>query len=213
LIDYVEKNYSDIIIPLKGEGFMDDFFKENSKNFSIYSNKDFYLKSGLWIPIGLLFKYYPDEDTVDLDQLAMVNNMVFGRFHDYQTGPRSVKASLFLKEVGSNYAVGCARVGRYFFDQKKFWIAKEYFEKGLEFDSEYQGNYFLLGMTQFNLKNCKDAEKNYLEYLSREKEDRNIYIALSALYRHCIKDEEKAKYYDDIYEQTVRKGLKKLEEL
>ncbi len=134
----------------------------------------------------MLFKYSPDENVVNLEKIEVVNNTLFSKYHDYRTTLESIKASMFLKEVGSNFAVGCARVGRYFFDQKKYWTAREYFEKGLGFDPEYPRNYFLLGMTQFNLKDCQNAEKSYLEYLSRAKEDRNIYFALSTLYRHCL---------------------------
>ena len=68
-------------------------------------------------------------------------------------------------------------------------------------------------MIQFNLRNCQESEKNYLEYLRKNKEDKDIYFSLAALYKYCFNDEEKAIYYEQLYEKMQKVDEKKLEEL
>ena len=213
IIDYIKKNYPQVYVPQKGEDFRDKFLDENSKKFPIYSNIDLEVKSGLWVPVGLLFKYYSNQNEVKIDDLLSLNDKAWEAYHNYQELPGSTKSSLFLKNIGSTFAGACARVGRYFFDEKRDEVAQKYFGKGIEFDPEFLENYKLLGMAQFNLKNCQEAEKNYSNYMEKAKGDEDIYFLMGAIYRYCKKDEGKAKFYDEIYEKMKKESGLKLEKL
>jgi tetratricopeptide (TPR) repeat protein len=193
---------------------MDEFFEKNSKNFTIYSNEELNVSTGKWIPIGLLFRHYPEAEKTDPDGVLAMNDKIWAMYHDYHTTTKSMEASLLLKETATHFASGCARVGRYFFDEKKYEIARRYFEKGLNYDSEYSPNYKYLGMVQFDLKNCEETERNFTEYMKMEKCcDEDAYILMATFYRYCKKDEEKAKSYEEIYETMKKQGELKLEKL
>ena len=213
IVDYVEKNYPNVYLPQRGEGFLDKFFEANSKNFSIYSNVDFNLESGIWIPVGLLFKYFPDNKKDYSEQISELNDKAWNSYHDYSEKRRSIEASLLLKDIRPFFARGCARIGRYFFDRKEYNMAKGYLEKGLFYDADYPENYMILGMIQFNIRNCSEAEKNYFEYLEKTKEDIDIYFSLATLYKYCFNDEKKAIYYEQIYEKMKKESELKLEGL
>ncbi len=189
--------------------FMDD----NYPLFPILSKQAFATSDGDWLPWGLYHRYYKKSDIPPDKYIYEENEKIWKNLHDPLSGSLSKYQNLLLSDVlrmysdaHQEYAFWSARHGYNETAQKHLLVAEKLNPGDLD-------NYTILAQVYIQEKRCKDAQLQLDFRLLKEPENAETYMLSSINYAICFKDEKKASYYRDLYEEKSRKKEIELQKL
>ena len=203
----LEKLYP--IIELYDENISSDkkfetFIEKNYKKFPIYSKQSFKSDNGVWLPYGLLFRYYKNGDEPSNDKIIKINEDLWVKYNDPLSGSLGIYQNLMLSDVLRSYAFARQEIG--------FWMAK----KGYIFEAEKHlleakrlypqdlDSNIILAQVYIIQKKCNDSKNETEEVISKNPDDADSLLVLSINYAVCFKDEVKAREYQALYESKRR---------
>ncbi|QQG43933.1 MAG: DUF2723 domain-containing protein [Candidatus Roizmanbacteria bacterium] len=202
--EYLVRNYPEIYLPdveKLGEDFGYKFLEENSRKFAILSSKPT-LKPEVWLPHGLLWRYYPSYQKLpEPNQLISQNFILWKKYHSPLAGSLSRYQTLLLSDVLRIYAFGHQSFGMMLYRNKQYRLAENEYKVALNYLPEAIDNHINLTKTYIDSNQCSKAETVLNQAEKFFKKDKKIYKNYIDLYANCFKDEEKASGYIKIFEK------------
>jgi len=203
----LKKYYPDLDLPgedKKGKELFEDLLAKNYQKYPIYSKLAFADDSGIWVPWGLLFRYYQKKDLPSGQKILEENLRLWSSYDDPLAGSLSKFKNLMLSDNLRIYATARQEFG--------FWAAKNGFLKEAEnslleairFYPEDLDTHVILAQVYLTQKMCDQAKITIDNVLSREKDSLEGLFLSSLNYAVCFKDREKASYYQKLYEEKNR---------
>lgn len=203
----LKKHYPDLILPDQTGSQKDlfaSFLNKNYPKFPIYSKLPFQTDGGVWIPYGLLFRYYKKEDIPSDSQVLAENGRFWSSYHDPLAGSLSLYQNLMLSDILRYYAFAHQEIG--------FWAAKHGFTKEaerhlLEAERLYPDDfdsYIILAQVYILDKRCQEAQEQIGQVIKKDPSQASSYYLQVINYATCFKDNEKASYYQKLYEEKSK---------
>lgn len=178
-----------------------------------------------WVPVGILYEFYPDASLVpSKEEYIEQVKAITGKYHlpDPTTKKSAAAGSLSLADIPVVYANAFLTIGNYlFYTYKDPVLALEYYQKGIKLAPDYGKAYAVLAAYYFSNNNdCGKARDNYEKAISLDQYDRLSYFLLYTIYRDCLKDKNAAKIvvarFNTLFEadffKEVEREQKKLQE-
>lgn len=211
--DYLKKRAKkqnpQIFLPEKQENFWKEFLEKNhQRKIFIFSDKP--SEEGLWVPYGLLWKYYPDVKQFKKERNKIINiNVALWHQYRFPSINRFKKDILFLNAVNNQYRRQFWAYINFLSVSDKPLLARQ--EADLHFDKIKDD--FKLLISYLNLKlvllECDQKSKFVAERARKYKiADSTDYLPLINYYKYCQKDK---KTYNQLQEEYL--NLKKREEV
>lgn len=181
---------------------IDDFLETNYKNgINIYFDRP--MENGFWVPIGILWKYYPTKEIVlKEDNINYEKNLTFWKNYNIPTITNSNKDIPFLMDIKSFYSRAMWSFISYLHLNNKNNIAIKFSDLYIDhfvFDNNYKIFYIDLKTT---LKSCNQKLDEIVnktlsmkEFQLKEFKD---YLIISNYYKNCKNDKSNSqKFYND----------------
>lgn len=155
----LESFYPDLF--LNDEAIYQDNFeklvKQNYHQFSIFSERNFYLEFGYWLPYGLLYRFQPKEVQDNPQQTINVNNELFSHYQD-PLGSSLVKyKNLMLSDILRIYGSSHQEFAFYAAENKNYSQAEEHFLEAIRLYPEDGDSSALLAQVYIRQKKCQEA--------------------------------------------------------
>lgn len=213
---YFRHLYPDMILPVYSQSpnkELQSFIAGNYPKFAIFSKQAYALPDGVWVPWGLLFRYYRNEDLPSDKIILSKNNSVWTSYHNPLSGSLSQYKNLLLSDVLQIYSTAHQEIA--------FWAAKRGFNEIAEshlltaekLTPDDLDTYNILSQVYIEEKKC-DQAKNQIDYRkSYDSEEPSNDLLYSLTYSLCFKDPAQAAYYQKLYDSSQKKKetpLKKL---
>lgn len=197
-----------------------EFIEANYKKFPIYSTESFptYLEHSFWIPQGILFRFYKEEDLPTTEQLLERNDRAWESYQDPLQGSLKSYKNLMLANVIDFYRSGRLRSGNLHSRAEQPQQALINYKEAIRLDPEYIDSYYLAAEALIGLEKCDQAQK-YIEKahsLSANSflyQNSEYYGFMTKLHRNCFKDEAEAKVWEKKYARELKKEGTSLKEL
>ncbi len=214
--DQLKKHYPDLSLPPSDTDPAEKFrlFVENNySKFPIFSKLAFADEKGVWVPWGLLFRYFKKEDLPKNEEILKENEKLWANYDNPLTGSLSKYQNLIQSDILRVYALSHQEIG--------FWAAKRGFSKVAEkhllsaeklFPDDLD-SYTILAQVYIVDKRCQDAQKQIETILEKDKESLESYYLQALNYAACFKDPVKAAYFQKLYEEKTRGKETKLPKL
>ncbi len=208
--------YPNVIIPDTSLSVNEQFKKfmdDNYPLFPIVSKQAFATPDGDWLPWGLYHRYYKKSDIPSDKYIYEENEKIWKNLHDPLSGSLSKYQNLLLSDVlrmysdaHQEYAFWLARHG-YNGTAEKHLLMAEKLNPG-DLDS-----FTILAQVYIQEKRCEDAQHQLDYRLLKDPEEAETYMLSSINYAICFKNEKKASYYQNLYEEKSRKKEIELQKL
>lgn len=185
------------------------FLEKNKHNFKIYNKHAVNIVSdkdkGVWLPEGLVFRYYsPDDKIPDDKQILETNNKLWLSYHDPLAGSLSKFQNLMLSDVLSVYATAHQEIAYWSAKKRYSEVAEKHLLEAERLDPLDLDSYLILSQVYIVEKRCEDAEKQITKF-AKIKQDDERYDYLQAInYATCFKDPAKSSYYQNLYQEKKR---------
>lgn len=206
-VDYYKKYFPEMNLPdysKNPKGQLDSFINSNYAKFSIFSKQAYMSDEGVWIPWGLLFRYFKKDDVPSDNFILEENRKIWSSYHDPLSGSLVKYQNLLLSDVLRIYSVAHQEIG--------FWSAKRGYNEAAEehlllaekLTPGDLDSYNLLSQVYIQQKKCGEAKKQIDFRIEKEPQDPNSYLLMSLNYRLCYQDEKKASGFQKIYEEKQK---------
>jgi len=197
----------------KGHESTYEFIANNQKNHPIYLNTKIVLKKGRLLPVGVLYRYYPEDKIPKADEIRKISESFWRKYQDPLKGSLGTYQNLMLADVLRVYSYAHTDNAHYYLDNKLDNLAKSHFKAAIRLQPQKADNYYFLGKIYFYEKKCQAALTNIEKANELDPDHLDTYFLLKETYANCLNDPAKAKYYKNLYQQKrrVQEGL--LEEL
>ncbi len=208
--------YPDVILTDSSLSVNDQFKKfmnDNYPLFPIMSKQAFATPDGDWLPWGMYHRYYKKSDIPKDIYIYEENEKIWKNLHDPLSGSLSKYQNLLLSDVLRMYSDG--------HQEYAFWAARhgynETAEKHLLISEKLNpgdlDSYTILAQVYIQEKRCEDAQLQLDFRLLKDPGNAETYMLSSINYAVCFKNEKKASYYQDLYEEKSRKKEIELQKL
>lgn len=213
---YYARLYPEMTLPdykLSPADELESFISGNYKKFPVFSKQSYVTSKGVWLPWGLLFRYYKNEDLPPDNVILAENDRLWSSYHDPLSGSLSKFKSLLLSDVLTLYATA--------HQETAFWEAKRgYNEKAAshllaaeKLDPGDPDSYNILSQVYIQQGKCDKAKEQIDKRILLNSEDPNNYLLLSIDYAVCYQDQAKASDYQKLYEEKKRSNVTPLKKL
>lgn len=209
--------YPDLILPdetsSSPKNAFESFLELNYDKFPIFGKQAYLSDKGVWIPWGLLFRYYKNEDLPPDEYILGENEKIWDNLSDPLDGSLSSYKNLLLSDVIRQYTLAHQEMG--------FWAAKRGYddiaqnhllsaEKLMPSDLD---SYNILSQVYIRQNKC-DLAKEQIDFrISKDPDDESNFLLLSITYNLCYKDTVKGAFYQNLYEEKLKKKETPLEKL
>jgi len=213
---YVKKRFPVLDMPDNGDSpeYSKVFIENNAENYTIFADASYAITEEYrWVPVGLIYRLYSIDDILDTDWYLEENERLFSIYQDPLSGALGKYKHVMLADVLRIYGNARREVGKILFKLGKYDEARKYFEKAVVLQDEVPENHLQLIMSQIMLKSCDKAKVLFNRVEERFSMFPDVYPVGALLYKECFNDEEKFDFYNELYEEKVRQGQLKLEEL
>lgn len=209
--DYIQKRLKSknpkLYFPKKNEDQWSVFLEKNFyQGFSIFSDRP--MKYGFWLPIGLVWQYFPKREIVSDAFLEEVISKNIDFWKNYQLFSFSSKEKniLFIEELRRYYIRQFWAFLNFLVVNNKILLAKEFAEK--YFFQAADDKQFLIAYINIKVF-LKECDKK-LALIVREIKKSNLensfqYLPLLNYYKTCEKDEEEYKNLQQRYQRLKDK--------
>lgn len=207
--------YPDLVLPDSESGdFIADFFTENSKRFVIMSNSSAPGSGGFWLPLGLLQKHYlAEEDIPSEEEIIIENEKLWQLYQDPLKGSLLLYKNLMLADVLKVYADSLKNYAQGLFRVERYKEALPVLEKARVYQPNDGSILLLYGEAAYKNGLCPQAEEATFLAVENDQSLVEGYKQLASIYRECFKDEDKANFYEDVYQEKKEDWETKLESL
>lgn len=187
----------------------------NAKLFPIFSNsKNFFTQGTQLIPVGLLFRYFP-EDTIKptIEEVLKTNQDYWSRYHDPFEGILKWFQPATLAEILMAYNRSAGETGIYYFNNGKTAEAKEFLSKALRYDPDDIIASIFLAQALSKENNCSLSESELLKLALKKPLLADSYFYLAKNADECFHDKDKKEKFMKIYEEKKFSAEDKLKQL
>jgi len=209
----IRKNPKVIFPQLNSKNYLSDFHKINFKKGNyIYSDRP--STYGLWIPYGLLWKYYPSEKEYDAEikQIMADNNSLWQKYHVPVTDFYK-KSILFTQDIQQQYLKQIWAYTNFLIVSNQPEPAKKVIVK--YYDS-FKNDYYLL-LTYINIKvyfnECKGLKPDLVKLKNMNIKASVDYLPILNYYKTCEKNSAEQKKINGLYEELKRKEEKSVKKI
>lgn len=201
------KYYSGLYLPQRTGSIKDQFqsfIEINYGKFPIFSKQAYEQEEGTWVPWGLLFRFYKNNDVPEDKYILEENRRIWSLYHDPLAGSLSRYQNLLLSDTIRMYTLAHQEIG--------FWAAKRGFneaaQKHLLIAEKLTPNdldsHNILAQVYIQQNKCDEAEEQINYRVSKDKEDPQSYLLMSINYAVCYKDPAKAGFYKNLYDEKQK---------
>lgn len=203
----LSKLYPEIELADEGvdaENQFKSFIRKNYGKYPIYSKQSFKSDEGIWVPYGLLFRYYKNADLPSDGDLLSLNEKLWTGYHDPLASSLSSYQNLMLADVLRTYAFARQEIG--FWEAKKGFVyqAEKHLLEGKRLYPDDLDSNIILAQVYIIEKRCEEAKKESEEVIAANKDNADSFLVMSINYAVCFKDEVKAREYQSLYESKRR---------
>ncbi|MDE2025023.1 MAG: DUF2723 domain-containing protein [Patescibacteria group bacterium] len=177
-------------------------------SFQLTKEKD---KQFSWMPFGLGFRVVnPGEPPISEDDFLVQQERIWSTFHiPYRDTLSSAERGLTVENIPATYANGYANIALYLRTHyKDFEKAKEYYQKSIAIDSEFENGYLGIGYADAALHDCEGARQAFEKVLLLDPAVRQAYISLYVLGNTCLHDsafsDKVAKTYTNLFKGSLQ---------
>ncbi len=214
--DQLKRSYPDLTLPQNSDDtvfLFKSFVKDNYGKFPIFSKLAFGNTEGVWIPWGLVFRYYKKGDVPKKEFIHKESEKLWSSYHDPLSGSLSRFQNLLLSDNLSIYSTARQETG--------FWEAKNGYSNDAErnllraesLNPGDSDSYTILAQVYIEKKQCQDAKKQ-IEAAERISPDSpTVYFLMSINYAVCFQDKGKAEFYRNLYDEKTRGKQVELKQL
>lgn len=200
--------YPDLLLPDKsldpGKLFK-TLLAHNYGKFPIFTKLVIANDDGVWVPWGLLFRYYKKSDVPKDEYVQAENEKLWKSYHDPLDGSLSMYQNLLLSDVLRVYGVAHQEFG--------FWAARHGMAETAQthllaskklYPSDFDTD-VILAQTYLLQKKCSETAE-VIAHLSKKDPDweLNTYFLESINQLICKGDNEKSAYYEKLYQESSR---------
>ncbi|MBI5452080.1 hypothetical protein HY945_01330 [Candidatus Gottesmanbacteria bacterium] len=200
----LKKYYPDLELPQSLASPAEKFRQLVEKNYGkypIFSKLAFADEKGVWLPWGLLFRYFKNEDLPQNEEILKENEKLWASFQDPLSGSLSKYQNLILSDVLRIYGLSHQEFG--------FWAAKRGFSKvarehllsAEKLFPEDLDSFTILAQVYIVEKRCEEAQKQIETIVGKDPENLDSYYLQALNYAACFKDSKKADYFQKLYEE------------
>lgn len=194
-------------------GSFQTFLDNNYRQFPIYSKVAITAENGAWITHGLLFRYFKENDIPAIKQTAGINDQLWRSYHDPLEGALAFYKHLLLSDVLSIYGIARQETGYYLARSGYVSEAEAHLIAAEKLFPQDSDSYKILAQVYITQKQCQKAEEQLEQLKKRKPDDSGYYYIASLNYAACWKDEAKAVYFQNLYEQKELNRKTPLEKL
>mgnify|MGYP001606166242 FL=1 len=215
--DTLKKYYPDIkfinTADLDSQKIMTRFILDNYDLFPLYFKQALKIDGGKFIPEGLLFRVYKDQDIPKAEDTLKLNQKLWQSFHNPLSGSLGKYQNLMLSDVIKYYAYAHQEFG--------FWASnhiypKEAVEHLVTAEKLYpqdKDSYTILAQVYILDKKCDLADDQLNHLIDLEKNSSEAIYLKAINYSTCYKNKEKAEYYQNLFEKSKQDQEVKLKKL
>lgn len=186
-------NSSEVIDPEKP---IRELIESNYKRMPIYSVVPMPSpKEVIWIKQGMLFRLYKKDQAPSRDDLVGIIKEKVKKLHVSEKSIRGQYKHLFTENIISTYVGAFVENGYALLNREKVNESQEYFKFALSLQEDYKPAIFGLALSDYELKNCQESEKLFLQLTEIDSSYWQAWNGLGNVYKDCFGDEEKSKEY------------------
>lgn len=185
---------------IKNENLALETIKKISSKRKVFSYSDLQISKEnrlKWVPYGLGYELINDNQPLpSKEEFLKTINEVWKKFHipNPELSRDLSSKSLTVTDIPLFYANAYLIAGNFVYtNYKDYDLAGEFYNKALSVDPTYAKTYEILGVHDLLLKKeCTKAEGNFIKALGFNINERLPYFFLYAIYKDCLKNNEKA---------------------
>lgn len=189
------------------------FLDNNYSQVPIYSKVSITAEMGSWAPYGLLFRYFKDKDMPRVETIAEKNENLWASYHDPTTGSLALFQHLLLSDVLPIYAIARQETGYYMARNGVTNLASQHLLEAERIFPKDTDTYVILAQVYITQRECQKADDQISKLKKINPDDAQAYYVAALNYAACWKDEQKALYYQKLYEEKKQLQETKLEKL
>lgn len=189
------------------------FVVKNYDKYPIFSKLAFADENGVWVPWGLLFRYFKKADIPETQEILKENEKLWLSFQDPQSGSLSKYQNLILSDVLRIYGLSHQEMG--FWAAKRGFgkVAREHLLSAEKLFPEDLDSYTILAQVYIVEKKCTEAQEQIEVVVGKDPDILDSYYLQALNYAACFKDSKRAAYFQKLYEEKAHgkeTSLKKL---
>jgi len=212
----LRKYYPDLRLPsVPAKEFPKEFIRQNQEIFPILANTLVgQIEGSLWLPQGLLQRYYPS--TVSTPSASLVfeeNERLWAAYQQPLLGERRRYQNLFTADILNYYYRAHRQTGTFFLENGYLEAAQKHFVAMAELKPKNPEVYYYLGWGFLTQKDCVAAERQFQKMLELDPKNVEARGFLRQTYLECFQDPVKAKEYEESCLQLEKSQQPKLKEL
>ncbi len=215
--DTLKKFYPDLKLDkasdYNSEKIMTRFILDNYDQFPIYSKQAFKIDGGKFIPEGLLFRVYKDQDVPKSEETLKLNQKLWPSYHDPLAGSLAKYQNLMLSDVIKYYAYAHQEFGFWASNHIYPKVAEEHLLTAEKLYPQDKDSYTILAQVYILDNKCDKAEEQLNLLLNLEKNNTEAIYLQAINYSTCYKNKEKAEYYRNLFEKLKQDQEVKLKKL
>lgn len=209
----LKKNFSNFVLPVNDENFVNNLFKNNAVKFGFFTNYPDLFPDETLVPIGLLWQYFPKEiNSPSVNEISEKNRNLWLKYHDPFSGILRWFRPVTLADVLSFYNFSAKQIGLFLLRKEKIAEAKGFFGKAIEYDKDDYEAHLILGQILVKEKECQKAESELKTAAFLNESLPNPYFYLAENAKDCFKDKEKEEKYKKLYEEKKTSNEQNLNE-
>lgn len=204
----LRKYYPEVIPaygPEKGSGeIVRDFISLNYPKQAVYSKLSLPDSKGIWVPWGLLFRYYEQKDLPAKEEIFSINEKLWSGFHDPLAGSLAKYKNLMLSDVLKVYSVARQEIAVWEIKNGYYEGAVSHLIQAGQLTPEDKDVYLLMASAKLKLKKCAEVNDALIIAQKIDKENPDIYFLYASNYRECYNNRDKADSFDQLYREKIR---------
>lgn len=206
----LKKNYPFLDFPERGEEDFLNKFLEKNRSRPIFTNNLNYIKTGVFIPWGLVYRWYPSKKEIPpLDEVFKINKEIWSKYHDPKEGILSLFKPATLQSILDEYYRPSKNLAILFLESEKYDEAKYFLEIAQKYNNKDPFLFIDFGRILMKQKKCQEAEEKLLK--AAEIFPSSLpYFYLEKNANDCFKDEQKAQEFNQLYLKLKKSEEKNL---
>jgi hypothetical protein len=182
-----------------------EIIEKNYRVRPITSKTSFASPAGVWIPYGLIFRYYKKNDIPSDKDIYEANERLWSAYQNPTEGSLGVYTNLMLSDVLRSYAVAHQETA--YWEMRHNYIDKsiEHLKSSEKFDSTDPDSYVLLTQAYILKKSCTDAQTQIEKLLELDKDNLDAYQLMILNAKQCFKDQKKVDEYMKLFDEKQKK--------
>ncbi len=160
-----------------------------------------------WVPQGLLYRLYKitsNLNPLSKEEYISIVEPLFANYQNPSQGALREYTHVMLAAALHVYAVKYSDAGKVLFSLGEYETAEKYFRTALDYVPQLYEIELPLVETLMAQKKCKEAEGILRSHIGVIYNDPYPYQLFVRLYKTCFNDEQKAKEYEDLFNEKTK---------